>query len=442
MDGCLVKLFLVFCCNSPSTRSDQNERTTDADANSLHSIESRTENSSAVHKANVRITNECTCVPVSPHIDPSWLETMVSFGLVYVVSAYVVFPLGAYFWGNRQNNPLVDLYYRVCPIVKCIGPLIDCVKEEDTCKEAVLDCLVECEQDLPNDDDDSNKNNNRNNPVKSSRRRQDVFEFHRDHTFVQHPDDPNFCQYSCFHQITTQTAEKVLECMGASKCLAPTLSRYSDTCWIPHNYYPTTSSIKVLPFDERLATSLPGSWNKLFSSGWDVWPCQATYFTHSVNNENGDNDDTWNMHLYWNNTHNTYTFHMYNQMFPNQQWDFESKSTIASTSPTTTKTTFPSATLKTRAYMWGTEAHENWYIVDFDVDYQTLIVYYCAYTADIDRYDSITMILRKEQETHNGDDSRMKASMTKEMENVLQDRAKKLLGDTYGSVVRIKDCPA
>jgi hypothetical protein len=133
-------------------------------------------------------------------------------------------------------------------------------------------------------------------------------------------------------------------------------------------------------------------------------------------------NNVWRMDLNWTNTNIKphYTFHMSNEIYPGQQWDFPSQ-------PANT-----SATLKTRAVMWGTEAHENWYLLHYDPEMRTMIIHYCAFTIDIKGFDAMTMVLRKVV----GQDD----PFTDEMAKLTEQRAMHLLGEMFGHLVRIGEC--
>jgi hypothetical protein len=115
---------------------------------------------------------------------------------------------------------------------------------------------------------------------------------------------------------------------------------------------------------------------------------------------------------------------MCNEMYPGQLWDFHSFQPTALAA---------SATLRTRAVMWGTEAHENWYLLDFDESSQTMLIYYCAHTMDIHRFDSITMVLRK-QEIH------QTSPFTTGKAESVENKALQLLGNMHGKLQRIEEC--
>ena len=80
--------------------------------------------------------------------------------------------------------------------------------------------------------------------------------------------------------------------------------------------------------------------------------------------------------------------------------------------------------------MWGTEAHENWFLLDFQEESQTMIIYYCAYTEAVDRFDSMAMILQKEGAPNLNEDERTN----------LEERGSRLLGGEHGRFQRINAC--
>lgn len=333
-------------------------------------------------------------------------DAMMSF-VTYFICAYVVLPL--------LYRGLSHHWYDLCPLAKCIGPLVTCLQEEE-CK-VWLTQVQEC------------------NDLHSHRRQLSKSTF----AHVQHPEDPAFCRYQCFDDLQTSTALDFLECIGRSGCMAP--SQYSDKC-ITAQEMP-----RVHLFDNDTdynthAESLPlivhGQWKKLYTTGWDLWPCQWTVFhpPHAADEITPDtwmtqwpqSDTTWRMDLYWTNKNegnisssNNLTFHMSNEMYPSESWDFEGQQQ---------QVLPPAATLKTRAIMWGTEAHENWYVLDYDPQLQTLLIYYCAHTAAIDRFDSMAMVLQKY-----GTDP-----LTPRDEREMEDKARRLLGDKHGRLQRIEEC--
>ena len=208
------------------------------------------------------------------------------------------------------------------------------------------------------------------------------------------------------------------------------------------------------------------------------------------------NQNVWRMDLYWQNSvtdqdHNNYkqqqqhqqndqqekdepiTFHMNNEMYLGETWDYSAgsdrgngkRTSTTTRSSTTTKHPYPpfvNATLKTRAVMWGTEAHENWYLLEYNPDWETMMVYYCAHTAAVDRFDSIAMVLKKKGPTidsesgqnnlnvdDDDDDPRPCTSSahqygpTEEQHEYYQQLAHELLGSEHGNLQRIEpscDC--
>jgi len=359
---------------------------------------------------------------VPPPVAIRYQAMPFAFASLYFAAAYVALPLllTAY---HRSG-----LYYQICPLVKCWRPLSECIRETDTCKRPVLDCLREC-----------------NDPASELRR-----EARQRYEHVQHPDDPALCRYLCFDRISTKSAEGVLECFGGSGCLEPADPQYTDLCAsVPDDR-------AVVPFD-AFESRLEGEWVKLYTTGWDTWPCQRTEFAKVlpvVQEDEGNglqqspsDQSYWKMNLYWNNTDNSYQFHMHNRMFPGRQWQFWETTDAAvaaaeDTDDADDMLTLPvhqprnsKATLKTRAYMWGTEAHENWYVLDYDDERQTLVVNYCAYTVNVRTFDSITMVLRKK--------TRRGGAGGVEDDEALEQRVRKLLEDRLGNsnnLVRIPEC--
>ena len=107
---------------------------------------------------------------------------------------------------------------------------------------------------------------------------------------------------------------------------------------------------------------------------------------------------------------------MTNELTPDAGWKFEGG---PSSKPTG----------KTRAVMWGTVSHENWYILDFDKEYGYILMNVCAYTPAVRSFDAITMVLVKEE-----------SEFTDKLIEYAEHKAKELLGDKFGSLVRIKKC--
>ena len=320
---------------------------------------------------------------------------VISFA-AYLFYAYAVIPL--------SYSGLLFLYskrYQICPLIKCLGPLVKCVREP-ACR-SVLDCLSDC--DTPT----------------SPGRRQAIQQF----AHVPFPDDPALCRYQCFDQITTLTAGNFIECVGGSGCLEPAPPEYA-TPPIAHEIS------KALPFD-TIQPVLAGSWKKLYTTGWDIWPCQLSEFHPPqalqpeplawMQDSWPTQANVWRMDLrWWASPSHNYTFHMTNNMYPGKQWDdFPISKPVGA-----------EATLKTRAIMWGTEAHENWYLLDYNRTMQTILVYYVAYTMAVQKIDSITMVLRR-------DDSSL-GPFTNEMAMTVEQRALSILGDKFGRLYRIEPC--
>jgi hypothetical protein len=116
-----------------------------------------------------------------------------------------------------------------------------------------------------------------------------------------------------------------------------------------------------------------------------------------------------------------YTFAMSNEMYPGLAWDYYKTTSKAK------------PTLKTIAPMWGTEAHENWYLLHYDPKGQWFLVHVCAYTAEVETYDAITLIFRK-----NGQHQR--AELEEELAAEMEQIALEKLGKKFGTLLRIKEC--
>mmetsp|Transcript_18865 Transcript_18865/g.37901 ORF Transcript_18865/g.37901 Transcript_18865/m.37901 type:complete len:363 (-) Transcript_18865:997-2085(-) len=351
----------------------------------------------------------------------------------YVLYSYIVLPLT-----YKLLTVVYDKRYEICPLVKCLKPLATCLREP-ACQRWVNQ-VAEC-----------------SDATSMARQRSAITFAH-----VQHPQDPAYCRYQSFDSLETATALGFLECIGRSGCLAP--ADFSDTCADLHSIAPQVLSMGITVPPEVLQ----GTWHKLYTTGWDLWPCQWTHFWPPTAQFSGspeedrtmpspdtwmkhwpNDSNTWRMDLYWQNVFSTkkkddddeeevqapFTFHMNNEMYLGETWDFSS---VVTNSPFTATTT---ATLKTRAVMWGTEAHENWYLLDYHPSWQTMLVYYCAYTPAVDRFDSMTMVLQKQQQQQpsngNENDSTM---LTEEQGAYFKLRARELLGEYHGNLQRIPSC--
>ncbi|KAG7357781.1 hypothetical protein IV203_014368 [Nitzschia inconspicua] len=321
----------------------------------------------------------------------------------YVLCAYILLPVALRGTALFRQSPV---WYKVCPVIKCVPTLMRCLQDEQ-CK-AWLDDIAQCDD-----------------PTSLARETSaDTF------AHVQHPHDAAFCRYQSFDRVETQTAIDFLECLGGSGCMEP--SSYSDQCAVVDPSFRTG-----LDFGPAMSPMLAGRWKKLYTSGWDLWPCQWTDFHPDNTNIIGPEpwmeawphtSNVWRMDLYWKNSPDaTITFHMCNEMYPNETWDFSHLQN--DTALDTTTSTIP-ATLKTRAVMWGTEAHENWYLIDTDLKFQTMTVYYCAYTEAVSRFDSITMVLQKEGAP----------TLTEEQRMALEAKALDVLGPEHGKLKRIPEC--
>jgi hypothetical protein len=311
---------------------------------------------------------------------------MIAF-LPYFLWAYVALPIS---W-----KVLYEKRYEICPLAKCWKPLAKCLFES-SCRTWVDD-VAQCQK-----------------PNSAA-----MQESAKHYQHVQHPTDPAYCQYQSFDRLQTATALDFLECVGRSGCMAP--AKYSDIC-------ADMTAILTLPFDTIPTNVLKGKWRKIFTTGWDLWPCQWTIFwaphtpdevhpPDSWMTEWPHNSNVWRMDLYWRNAKDAFTFHMSNEMFIGKTWDFDN--------PTSAP-----ATLRTRAVMWSTEAHENWYLLDFNPELGTMMIYYCAYTSAVNRFDSMAMVLQR-------DDS---PPLTREQAGYYEQLSKDLLGRYHGNLKRIKPC--
>ena len=310
--------------------------------------------------------------------------------VVYFLNAYVLLPL---LYRGFMQPWYKDHYYDLCPLVRCVGPLFKCLQEAD-CKQWLTEEIAPCTDE-------------------SSPQRQSAAE---KFWYVQHPEDPAYCTYQSFDRLKTSTALDFLECIGQSRCLKP--SMYTDECI---RSIAPTDAMFTWPFEKA-------RYLKLYTTGWDSWPCQWTDF-----NPPGDDSiepaawmtqwpnapGVWRMDLYWKNQQDgPVIFHMNNEMTPNQTWTF-----------TDNEAPRPS-TLRTQAVMWGTEARENWYLLDYIEHLKVMIIYYCAYTEAVDRFDSMTMVLQKD-----GADP-----ITEEEGMRIESRVLSLLGEKHGRLQRIQDC--
>jgi VDE lipocalin domain len=317
----------------------------------------------------------------------------------YFVTSYVVLPV---IWWT-SSHAVQKYWYDVCPVVKCFPTIIKCVKEPQ-CADW-LNEIAEC--------NDSTSNARR---LSSERFRH-----------VQHPDDAAYCQYQSFDNISTTLALEFVECIGRSGCIKP--ATHSDVCADMSSRLASVNNNRSLPPLPLPMMTIPsdvleGTWHKVYTTGWDLWNCQWTDFwspDYDDNENAGDKDasqrrrrqrpkpdewmtewptnpNVWRMDLYWQNDDNSnssITFHMNNEMHFDKSWNYSDDGVTKHFHPP-----FAPATLRTRAVMWGTEAHENWYLLDYHAEWQMMMVYYCAHTSAVDRFDSMIMILKRH---NNGD---------------------------------------
>ena len=257
----------------------------------------------------------------------------------------------------------------------------------------MLDCLAECD-----------------NASSTARRDAEAKYKH-----LQFPQDKALCGYECLGLMTTDVADDLVECIGTRGCMAP--AEFSDEC-------ADISQDLVLPFSNIRA--LEGRWNKIFTNGWDIWPCQLTVFYAPGAAEPEPkawmsswpkDPKVWRMDLTWSFRRETSRmFTMSNEIYPNERWSYGGANTA--TDPT----------LKTLARMWGTTAHENWYVLYADEN--MLLVHVCAYTLQVQSFDALTIVLLRENTT-----------LTDDMMNKIQQIARDILGDKFGKLLPIHhDC--
>ncbi len=324
------------------------------------------------------------------------LRTMPGLAFAsYFLYAYISLPVA---W--KSLTTLHSKRYDICPLVKCISPLVDCLREP-SCR-TWLEEIGRC-----------------SDPRSDARKKATQTFAH-----VQNPEDPVYCQYQSFDRVQTETTLAFLECTGRSGCLAPASSM--DIC-------ADLSNITILPLSSIPPDILQGTWKKLHTTGWDLWPCQWTEFwppaqLQSLSEREPPPPESWmmqwpnapqvwRMDLFWQNPQPTnLTFHMDNEMYPSETWEFTSTTTAA--------------TLRTRAVMWGTEAHENWYLLDYNSNWQTMLIYYCAYTKAVDRFDSMAFVLRKDGGGY----------IKEDLAQYYETLAKRALGEINGNLQRIPPC--
>lgn len=304
-----------------------------------------------------------------------------------------------------------SLYWKrhdVCMATFCVRPVLACA-QNPSCKR-FLDCLYNCRID------------------RSQERRTSAQKYF--HT--QHPTEKSLCNYHCFEKATSPLAESVLECTGRNTlCLEP--AHASDQC-------ASIQGKQVLDF-ETIAPIFEGSWNKLYTSSWDLWPCQTSYFHAPLRSSHAplpwmtewpQSERVWRMDFNWTveatddcireeeqeqSTH--YTFRTSSEMHVGDTWDH-----------TQTLGAQPSATLKARTVMWGLEVRENWFMLYYDQSSRLLLVSICVYTPAVASYDQVTMVLQKEDSP----------SLTDDVAAAMESKAVELLGSKFGRMRRIDEC--
>lgn len=282
-----------------------------------------------------------------------------------------------------------DIKAKLCPVVMCTLPIIGCFREPE-CKR-MLDCFVRCED----------KDSDLRRQVKSK------------YKHLQFPQDPALCSYECIGLITTQTAEELVECTGNRKCLQP--SKYSDQCAV-------IRQDQVLELSAIPKNVLEGRWRKIFTNGWDIWPYQTTSFsgpggkaieTREWMTAWPNSTDVWRMDLSWafQSGENAHRFNMSSELFPGLRWDYPG---MPKANPT----------LRTVAKMWGTTAHENWYLVYYDGD--VMILHVCAFTVEVQSFDALTVVFVRDG-----------YALTTEKAKEIWETARRILGNKFGSLVPV-----
>jgi hypothetical protein len=107
---------------------------------------------------------------------------------------------------------------------------------------------------------------------------------------------------------------------------------------------------------------------------------------------------------------------MTNELTPGARWNY-------------TGGTPAHPTARTRAIMWGTTAHENWYFLDYNEQHHSLLMHACAYTPAVRSFDAITMVIVKEG-----------VDITHDILNYSRERAQEILGNNFGTLQRIEEC--
>jgi hypothetical protein len=192
---------------------------------------------------------------------------------------------------------------------------------------------------------------------------------------------------------------------------------------VPSEYSDECADIRqedVLPFSD-IVGGLAGRWKKIFTNGWDTWPCQQTHFYSPGATEPEPlpwmtawplAPNIWRMDLTWAFKPGGKRFTMSNEIYPNARWNHGG--------------TTAEPTMKILARMWGTTAQENWYVLYSDDD--MMIIHVCAFTVEVQSFDALTIAFVKEGHP-----------VTDEMENKIQETARKVLGNNFGILLRVVD---
>lgn len=74
--------------------------------------------------------------------------------------------------------------------------------------------------------------------------------------------------------------------------------------------------------------------------------------------------------------------------------------------------------------MWGTTAHENWYLVYYDGD--VMILHVCAFTVEVQSFDALTVVFVRDG-----------YALTTEKAKEIWETARRILGNKFGSLVPV-----
>jgi hypothetical protein len=196
---------------------------------------------------------------------------------------------------------------------------------------------------------------------------------------------------------------------------------------VPLDYSDGCADIRqehVLPFSDIAV--LEGRWKKIFTNGGDLWPCQQTHFFPPGASEPEPEPLPWMTS--WPNEPDVWRMDSSWAFQPSDAKRFTMSSELCSNARWKHGGTTADPTLKTLARMWGTTAEENWHVLYSDED--MLLMHVCAYTIEIQSFDALTLVFVKEGR-----------SVRNDMENKIQETARKILGDKFATLFHVRgDC--